>query len=130
MTAATFTDASAFTSGTSQVGQVFCTYSQLVAAFGQPHASGAAGDALDRITVEWAVRTRNGILSIYDRSVWDGSPTITDRPIWWDIGANADEHTDKGLHPVVALVHELTDAPVKDSRPWSHRPDGHLSGLG
>ncbi|WP_216915969.1 MULTISPECIES: hypothetical protein [unclassified Synechococcus] len=120
----TFEDASHLTAGTSLVGKVFCDFDQLVEAFGQPHASAAAGDALDRVTVEWAIRTREGILTICDRSEWagDGDTTITHRPIDWDLGGNAREHTDKAIHPVVALVHELTGCRVWDARPWCFRP--------
>lgn len=122
---ANFSDASALISGTSLVGMVHATFDQLVSAFGAPHHEGSG---LDRVTAEWCIRSRAGVMTIYDRSTWAGIERSSDA-FWWDIGAQADQHTDKSLHPVVVLVHELTGCPVKDSRAWCHRPDGQMPSM-
>lgn len=121
-----FSDAFAFVAGTCRVGTVLASYEQLVAAFGPPHDQGAD---LDRITAEWRLRTRVGILTIYDRSAWAGGSEPPVGPIWWDLGGHPYHDADRSLPSVVALVHELTGCPVRDARPWHSRPDGHLSEL-
>ena len=121
MAAPTFEDAVLLAGGTFQVGQLLASFDQLVAALGQPHRQ----DGLDRITAEWCIRTRAGILTIYDRSAWpDGGGVCAHGAVWWDLGGHGREHTDCPLHPVVALAHELTGCPVRDTRPWQCRPDG------
>lgn len=122
MDAPTFEDAGYLAGGTSQVGLLLASFDQLTAAFGPPHQQRAG---LDRITAEWCIRTRAGILTIYDRSAWpDGGGTQARGAVWWDLGSHANEHTDRFLHPVVALAHELTGCPVRDARPPHCRPDG------
>jgi len=110
---ATFEDAAMFGPGTSQVGQVLATYEQLAAALGSPHRT----DGLDRCTTEWCIRSRAGILTVYDRSAWaDGDGRRPRGAIWWDIGGHDHAPRPVALHPVVALVHELTGCPVRDPR--------------
>jgi hypothetical protein len=128
MAAPAFEDAGRFICGTFQVGQLLASFDQLVAALGPPHGQGAG---MDRITAEWCIRTRAGILTIYDRSAWpDGGGVCAPKPVWWDLGGHGREHSDCPLHPVVALAHELTGCPVRDTRPWQCRPDGQLRELG
>jgi hypothetical protein len=118
----TFEDAGHLIGGTFRVGQLLASFDQLVAVFGPPHQQ---GDELDRITADWHIRTRAGILTIYDRSAWpDGGGVSAPEPVWWDLGGHGNDHTDRSLHPVVALAHELTGCPVRDARPWQCRPDG------
>ena len=117
----TFEDAGHLVSGTCQVGQLLASFEQLVAAFGPPHRR----EGLDRATAQWCIRTRAGILTIYDRSAWpDGGGVCAQGAVWWDLGGHANEHTDCPLHPVATLAHELTGLPVRDARPWQCRPDG------
>ncbi len=119
----TFEDAGHLITGTFQVGQLLASFDQLVAAFGPPHLQ----DGLDRCTAEWCIRTRAGILTIYDRSAWpDGGGVCAQGPVWWDLGGHGNEHTDRFLHPVVALAHELTGCPIRDARPPHCRPAGQL----
>jgi hypothetical protein len=124
MAAPIFEDAGHLCGGTFRVGQLLASFDQLVAALGPPHQQGAG---LDRITAEWCIRTRAGILTIYDRSAWreyPGGGAGTPGAVWWELGGHGDEHTDRPLHPVVALAHELTGCPVRDARPRHCRPDG------
>ena len=128
MSGPAFEDAGRLIAGTSRVGAVLASFDQLAASFGPPHSQ---GPGLDRITAEWRIRTRAGILTIYDRTAWpDGDGTTPRGPGWWDLGSHAHECTDRALHPVVALVHEVTGCPVRDVRPWQCRPDGRLPRLG
>lgn len=124
----TFEDAKDLIGGTFQVGMVLASFEQLVAAFGSPHEQ---GPNLDRITAEWRIRTRAGILTIYDRSSWPaGYDTPPTEPVWWNLGGHGSEHTDCALHPVVALVGQLTGCHVQDARPSRYRPDGRPPQLG
>ncbi len=119
----TFEDARHLITGTSQVGQLLASFDQLVAVFGPPHLQ----SGLDRCTAEWNIRTRAGILTIYDRSAWpDGGGVCAHGAVWWDLGSHADQHTDRYLHPVVALAQELTGCPIRDARPPHCRPAGQL----
>ncbi|MEB3353165.1 MAG: hypothetical protein VKM34_02885 [Cyanobacteriota bacterium] len=43
-------------------------------------------------------------------------------PQWWSIGGHVQGSEDELLHPVVALVGELTGGPIRDDRCPHHRP--------
>jgi len=118
--APTFSDASALISGTSRVGRVFATYEQLCQALGEPHSLRGRDWGLPNYSCQWAIRTREGILTVYDHANY--GTTITGHTVWWEVGGRATDGTDQPLHPVVALLAELTGCPVEDARPWCYRP--------
>ncbi len=62
--------------GTSLKGYVAASYSQLVAALGEPTFSEASAD--DKTQVEWVVKFRNNYFTVYDWKTYDREYTMNE----------------------------------------------------
>jgi hypothetical protein len=64
---ATYEDAALLLMGTQHQGEIECSYSRLLATFGEPES----GDG-DKTQAEWIIATPDGIAAIYDWKQGDG----------------------------------------------------------
>lgn len=87
------------TNGTSFKGYISATYSQLVAALGEPTFNVASGD--NKTQVEWILKFRSKYYTVYDWKTYDREYTLNELTVF-NIGGKTD-----ALNFIIALEKKI-----------------------
>ncbi|MDA9661376.1 hypothetical protein N9T35_00100 [bacterium] len=103
--------------GTSKIGEIRATTTQLVQALGYPTFSNDdIPGGFDRDTLyEWALRTSVGPITIYDWKEWEDPDFAEDKVITWQIGGRAHSYKRKPVHPALTFIKKATGFNVQQT---------------